>query len=75
MPTGSSSNIQRNYETPISQLPSQINSSSFDDYVLVGKKGDQYTVYSSSDKETTSQLISEFTSEASSSTKTTESVG
>jgi hypothetical protein len=50
-------NINKNFQTPIAQLPSKISGTSFDDYVLIGKKGDQLTVYSSgSDTDTTNWL-------------------
>ena len=49
-------NVQSHWNTPPSDLNS-IDTTSFDDYVLIGKQGDSYQVYGSKGQEQSSQLL------------------
>lgn len=50
---GSGKNVfSRNFNVPISQLPNKLTSTTFDDYVLIGRKDDKIAIYSNSDEST-----------------------
>jgi hypothetical protein len=54
--TATGQNVQSHWNTPPSDLKN-VDTTGFDDYVLIGKQGDSYQVFGSAGQEESSQLL------------------
>lgn len=57
--TTGSSNVSKNFSTPISQLPNKLTATTFDSYLLIGKKGNNVAIYSNDDETTAENWLNE----------------